>query len=720
VLTAGTWTYSLNNAAVQFLDAGQSTTDSITYTATDGSTQTITVTINGAEDAPVNSVPGAQSTTEDVARVFSVANGNALTVADVDGGTLTTTLSVTNGWLTALAFAGATISGNDTGTVTISGTAAAINGALDGLSFKPTGDYSGSAQLSVSTSDGTATDADTVAISITPVADAPTVYAHVAANGMVASTTSLLSDDFNDGNRTGWTHTALRGNTFAEVPGGNGKTQTEAQLFNNVAWAGQTGTNATEVANFGTKWTVRAGSGFDGSASATYNQGGASGSDDAQGMLQYTGAGLTAAEKALTNYAVTVQIYADASSAQANGVGFVFGYVDANNYFLARWENPSADYAPGGANFNAYPGQYQQLSLVQIVGGVPIDLATAVFAGDDWFNLSVAVSNTGIAVAANDLSSGVTTNLNYVYGSVAGGATTAPALNNVGFYSFDNDAAVRFDNLTVNSGEYRYTLNTEAYLNDTDGSESLSSISLTGIPAGVTLTDATTGTLLTVTAGAATVIAGHQITMASATALTDVQMNGITASITATESVGGSTASDSDNVKVDHAAGTASDDWLAGTAGNDTLDGGAGNDVLIGGAGIDTLSGGVGNDLLIGGLGNDQLTGGSGADSFIWQAGHTGNDTLKDLNVSQGDRIDISDLLQGENDSNIFNYLRVDISTSTLEVSTTGNFAGGVDASIKLENGSGAALDLSSYGSTSSQIVSSLIAGADPTVKVDH
>uniref|UniRef100_UPI0030EF7DA0 retention module-containing protein n=1 Tax=uncultured Gilvimarinus sp. TaxID=1689143 RepID=UPI0030EF7DA0 len=53
VLSGGSWTYTLDNAAVQFLDANESVTDSITYTATDGSSQTITVTINGAEDAAV-------------------------------------------------------------------------------------------------------------------------------------------------------------------------------------------------------------------------------------------------------------------------------------------------------------------------------------------------------------------------------------------------------------------------------------------------------------------------------------------------------------------------------------------------------------------------------------------------------------------------------------------------------------------------------------------
>ena len=35
------------------LDVGESLTDSYTFAATDGSTQTVTVTINGAEDAAV-------------------------------------------------------------------------------------------------------------------------------------------------------------------------------------------------------------------------------------------------------------------------------------------------------------------------------------------------------------------------------------------------------------------------------------------------------------------------------------------------------------------------------------------------------------------------------------------------------------------------------------------------------------------------------------------
>jgi VCBS repeat-containing protein len=54
-ITGSTWTYTLNNghASVQALDAGESLTDAYTFTASDGSTQTVTVTINGSEDAPV-------------------------------------------------------------------------------------------------------------------------------------------------------------------------------------------------------------------------------------------------------------------------------------------------------------------------------------------------------------------------------------------------------------------------------------------------------------------------------------------------------------------------------------------------------------------------------------------------------------------------------------------------------------------------------------------
>ena len=116
-----------------------------------------------------NSVPGGQNTLEDTPLVFNAGNNNAITVTG--GGTLTTTLSVGSGTLTAEAFTGATITTNASGSVTITGTAAAITGALNGLSYAGVADYNGSVILTVATSDGISVTSGGIAINLTQVAD---------------------------------------------------------------------------------------------------------------------------------------------------------------------------------------------------------------------------------------------------------------------------------------------------------------------------------------------------------------------------------------------------------------------------------------------------------------------------------------------------------------------------------------------------------------------
>ncbi|WP_232478225.1 retention module-containing protein [Pseudomonas alkylphenolica] len=166
-------------------------------------------------------------------------------------------------------------------------------------------------------------------------------------------------------------------------------------------------------------------------------------------------------------------------------------------------------------------------------------------------------------------------------------------------------------------------------------------------------------------------------------------------------------------------------DILFGQGGDDYLDGGKGNDILLGGNGSDTLLGEEGNDLLFGGegkdfltggKGDDILTGGSGADTFIWKAGDTGKDVIKDFKPAEGDRLDLSDLLQGEKASTIDNFLKITTvnGESTLQVSSEGklNSAGGLanaDVTIKLEG--------VNWANTT---INSLVTGADPTIKIDH
>ena len=83
------------------------TTDrSITFVANDGTDDsnvgTTTVTMSEINDAPVNNMPIAQATDEDMALVFSSGGGNAISITDVDvgGSDLEVTLNATNGTLT--------------------------------------------------------------------------------------------------------------------------------------------------------------------------------------------------------------------------------------------------------------------------------------------------------------------------------------------------------------------------------------------------------------------------------------------------------------------------------------------------------------------------------------------------------------------------------------------------------------------------------------------
>ncbi|AUG05333.1 retention module-containing protein [Pseudomonas sp. S09G 359] len=153
--------------------------------------------------------------------------------------------------------------------------------------------------------------------------------------------------------------------------------------------------------------------------------------------------------------------------------------------------------------------------------------------------------------------------------------------------------------------------------------------------------------------------------------------------------------------------------------GGDTLIGNAGDDILFGQGGNDTLSGGAGNDILVGGKGNDILTGGAGADTFVWLKGDTntngGFDRITDFKHGEGDKLDLSDLLQGNNDTNLSKYLQLTTDSagnSTLSVSSTGTFttSGGGTADVTIK------VDGANWGSGSTAITN-LIAGGDLTVK---
>ena len=78
-LVNGVWTYSLDQATVQNLDAGDSVQDVISFTASDGSIQQVTVNINGVDDGSVIGGTSVATLTEDSSSVTGT-----LTISDVD------------------------------------------------------------------------------------------------------------------------------------------------------------------------------------------------------------------------------------------------------------------------------------------------------------------------------------------------------------------------------------------------------------------------------------------------------------------------------------------------------------------------------------------------------------------------------------------------------------------------------------------------------------
>src|SRR5204862_279076 len=149
----------------------------------------VTLTVTAVNDAPVNIVPGPQTINEDASRIFSAANGNAISVGDIDDGDdtiignepLQVMLSVNGGTLTLASITGLTFSAGDgtaDATMTFTGMLSNINSALNGLSTFSS--QSGPQTLTLTTSDqgnfgsgGALSTTSTVAITVSPANDAP-------------------------------------------------------------------------------------------------------------------------------------------------------------------------------------------------------------------------------------------------------------------------------------------------------------------------------------------------------------------------------------------------------------------------------------------------------------------------------------------------------------------------------------------------------------------
>lgn len=169
----------------------------------------VNINITAVNDAPVITVPGAQTTNEDTSITFSSGNSKLISIADTDGDNQTVTVSVQNGTLSLSGVTGLSFTTGDgasDATMTFSGTLSAINTALNGLVYTPTSNYNGGPSiLTVSTNDGhSGTDNKTVSITVTAVNDVPVSVADsktTTANTPVSLNVTTNDTDA-DGNNT--------------------------------------------------------------------------------------------------------------------------------------------------------------------------------------------------------------------------------------------------------------------------------------------------------------------------------------------------------------------------------------------------------------------------------------------------------------------------------------------------------------------------------------
>jgi large repetitive protein len=178
----GSYAYALanNSAAVQNLTQGQIVTDVFTYEVRDANgatdTATLTITITGANEPPVNQLGGtpiSSLATTSITTPFETAidftGSQLLSVADVDTNLSSITLNVEHGTLSfTSAPSNVTLSASTGTTVTISaGTQAQLNAALALLRYTPDSGFYGTDFLTISSVDANgARDSDGIAINI--------------------------------------------------------------------------------------------------------------------------------------------------------------------------------------------------------------------------------------------------------------------------------------------------------------------------------------------------------------------------------------------------------------------------------------------------------------------------------------------------------------------------------------------------------------------------
>ncbi|MEA1916752.1 MAG: cadherin-like domain-containing protein, partial [Campylobacterota bacterium] len=356
----------------------------------------------------------------------------------------------------------------------------------------------------------------------------------------------------------------------------------------------------------------------------------------------------------------TVTVSSNANNAKFNmGDGDDTVYIAGNAQDVTINTDDSGWFASAGNDTVAIDGQMQSATIntgggddyVQLgdVKNATINLGS----GDDVLKLAGSKSDYGIVEEGNGVVKIVTGDFTrhdngdsqWIEGGDWTTVTGAEAIV-FGDGTYIGDEALASQYTNAGSSTYEYSIALNSGLTDTDGSETLSAITVSNLPTGATLSgtgvvDNNDGTYSVATDANGDATA----TLTSSTEIADADLNSISGSVTSTESDGGDTATTTQSANIE-VNGTAGDDTLSGTDANEVIDAGAGDDTIVFDA-KDTIDGGAGYDTLV--INEEmELDFASVAENMENMEALNLNDGAQDLTIALEDVVSLSDSA-GEN-----------------------------------------------------------------------
>jgi VCBS repeat-containing protein len=666
---------------------GAAPTRSLAYAVTDGllhsDEQEVTVDVDATNDAPVNAVGGPLAVLE----TDGPTAITGLAVSDVDADPandlIQVTLSATLGTVavSTLVAGGVTagqVTGNGTGTVTITAPQNAINatfGNANGVTYDPVAD--GVDALTITTSDlgnggagGAQQDVDAVAITVISVNNPPTAPAtnSVATGEDAASAATAIGATDPDNDTL----------TYSEKPG-------------------------FEAANGSVSFNQGAGT-FTYTPDADFN-----GTDSFTILIDDGNGGTTEQVVSVTvtpvNDAPTAPAANSVSTAEDGAsVATAIGASDVDGDTLTYSQKPGFGPANGSVSFNQAAGTFTYTpdadfngsdSFTIVVddgnGGTaeqvvavtvtPVNDAPTAPASNS-VTTAEDTASTATAIDPSDIDGDTLTYSEKTGFEAANGTVTLDQLNGTFTYAPDPDYTGS-DSFTIliddgNGGTTEQVVSvTVTPVNDAPtgitGNLSAPEDAVNGIAAGTVVgqdpdSSSFTYELLDNAGGRFSMDGAGNLFVADGLLLDYEQAAFHTVEVRVTDDQGASSVFSIDvdvvdvlgedvqgdgrdntfygGLEADLLRGGDGGDLLVGQGGQDNLFGENGNDILSGGAADDSLTGGAGNDVMDGGAGADTMAGGVGDDTYILRKGEVEGDVILDY-FGQGAATADSIVLQG-------------------------------------------------------------------------